>query len=243
MFNNTIKFLILLLITPSALGDTIYLTSLDWAPYSGKQLKEQGASVAVAKAAFKVMGHDLKVDFFPWSRAIKNASSPTSKYVGYFPEYRSESEDFTFSNAMGQSPLGIVENKSNPIVWKKVEDFSQYKLGVVQDYINTKELDDLIAKGVIKAKAVTSDLINVKKVAGGRLDAAVIDANVLAYMIKSNKKLSSVKDKVQMNSNILKNKELVVAFNNSADGKKWLAIYNEGLSKVDIEKIMAGYLQ
>ena len=44
------------------------LTSLLGPPYSGQQLAEQGASIAVARAALKVMGHQLEVDFYPWSR-------------------------------------------------------------------------------------------------------------------------------------------------------------------------------
>ena len=65
----------------------VHLTSLDWPPYSGKTLSDQGASVAVAKAAFKAMGYELKVSFYPWSRAVALAKDSSSKFSGYFPEY------------------------------------------------------------------------------------------------------------------------------------------------------------
>lgn len=240
LFKNLFASIFLsLIMSPAVLSETVYLASLEWAPYSGKNLKQQGASAAVAKAAFKAMGHELKIDFFPWTRAVNMATSPTSKYLGYFPEYAFESDTFNLSNSMGQSPLGIVENKNKPIHWQTVQDFSKYKLGVVQDYINTEELDALIATGAIKVKTSTSDLMNVQKVAGGRLDAAVIDTNVLISLLKNNKK---IQDKVQINSKILMNKDLFVAFKNSADGDKWLAIYNQGLSKIDVTAVMAPYL-
>lgn len=238
-----LSIILSLSITPSAFSDTIYLTSLDWAPYSGKNLKDQGASVAVAKAAFKAMGHELVVDFFPWTRAVNEATSPSSKYLGYFPEYIYESDSFVFSDSMGQSPLGIVESKKKPISWQTLQDFSNYKLGVVQDYVNTEELDALIASGALKVKTATSDATNVQKVAGGRIDAAVIDSNVLGYLLKNDKKLKKLQGKVQMNSKILTNKELFVAFKNSAEGQKWLAIYNQGLNKIDVDAIMAPYLK
>ena len=38
------------------------------------------------------------------------------------------------------------------------------KIGVVQDYVNTEELDAMIASGAIKGEAVPSDVLNVKKV-------------------------------------------------------------------------------
>ncbi|MDF2177681.1 transporter substrate-binding domain-containing protein [Aliiglaciecola sp. CAU 1673] len=226
-----------------ASADTVYLTSLSWPPYSDKDLKEQGASVAVAKAAFKAMGHELVVEFYPWSRAMKLASDPGSKYMGYFPEYSYESEEFSFSTPMGQGPLGLVESADKPITWNTTADLANYKLGVVQDYVNTEELDALIAAGTIKAQAVVSDDKNVQKVAAKRIDAAVIDANVLQYLLDNDKSLADAKGKVQMNVKLLVNKDLHVAFKNTEDGKKWLDIFNQGLSKIDVSAIMAEYLK
>ena len=65
----------------AAKADTLMLTSLLWPPYSGEQLTEQGASIAVVRAALKVMGHELDVDFYPWSRAVKLATMPNSDYI------------------------------------------------------------------------------------------------------------------------------------------------------------------
>jgi polar amino acid transport system substrate-binding protein len=144
---------------------------------------------------------------------------------------------------MGQGPLGLVEKKSSPISWAKVSDLSKYKLGVVQDYVNTEELDALIASKEIKPQVVTSDEINVQKVLGGRIDAAVIDANVLNYMLTHSSKLAKDKDQVQMNAKLLMNKDLYIAFRNDAEGKKWQDIYDQGLSKIDINALMTEHLK
>jgi len=234
-----IRVLLLSLLTLPAMADTVYLTSLDWPPYSGKALTEQGASVAVAKAAFKAMGHELEVEFFPWSRAVKLASESGSKYMGYFPEYLYESEEFVFSAPMGQGPLGLVEKSDKAISWSSLADLSQYSIGVVQDYVNTEELDAMIAAGSIKAQVAPSDELNIQKVAGGRIDAAVIDVNVMNYLLANSPKLEKATGQVQMNSKLLTNKDLFVAFKNTADGQKWKAIYDEGLSKIDVNAIMA----
>lgn len=227
-----------LLLTSNAKADTVYLTSLDWQPYSGAGLVNQGASVAVAKAAFEAMGHTLVVEFFPWSRAV-NLAKNNDKYVGYFPEYLYASDEFIFSNPMGVGPLGFVENVAKPISWNSVSDLTSFSIGVVQDYVNTEELDDMIAAGSIKAQAVTADAQNVLKVAAGRIDMAVIDSNVLDYLLKNDPQLSGVAANVKMNERLLVDKELHVAFKNTDAGKKWLEIFNEGLTKIDIEKIMA----
>ncbi|RRS10148.1 ABC transporter substrate-binding protein [Pseudoalteromonas sp. J010] len=225
-----------------ATAETVYLTSLSWPPYSDKSLQEQGASVAVAKAAFAAEGHTLEVEFFPWSRAVKTASSSGSKYVGYFPEYYYDTQEFVFSEPMGSGPLGLVQNKSAPISFTGVNDLKGMKIGVVQDYVNTQELDAMIASGAIVGEAVPSDVLNVKKVGAKRIPAAVIDANVLRYLLQTDSSLARFKDAVEMNATLLQEKQLYIAFRNDEQGKKWQQIYNSGLKKIDVQSIMAKFL-
>lgn len=219
-------------------AETVRLTSLHWPPYSGQQLRNQGASVAVARAAFNAMGHQLEVDFYPWSRAVKLASKVNGAYVGYFPEYYFDTQNFVFSTSMGMSPLGLVEQQSHPISWVQLADLNQYTLGVVKDYVNTIELDTMIANGQQPVELVTSDENNIKKVAAARIDAAVIDIYVLRYLLNQSN-LESLKSRVQMNRSLLANKHLYVAFQNTEQGRKWCEIYNQGLDRIDVATILA----
>ncbi|MDX1269724.1 MAG: hypothetical protein R3311_20295, partial [Oceanisphaera sp.] len=72
-------------LTMAARADTLYLASLEWPPYSGPDLPAQGVSVAIVRAAIEAMGHELVVEFFPWSRAVSMGRN-TEQYTGYFPE-------------------------------------------------------------------------------------------------------------------------------------------------------------
>lgn len=231
-------FLMLAGVFQSAAAEKVYMTSLDWPPYSGASLPDQGAVIAVAKAAFAAMGHELEVEFYPWSRAVKLVQQPNSKYVGYMPEYRYETNDFQFSQPLGQGPLGLVENRAKPIEWSVVEDLARYRIGVVQDYVNTKEFDDLVAAGRVKAETVGTDSQNILKVAAGRLDAAVIDSNVLAYLLANTPQLAPHASKVGMNAKLLEMKNLHAAFANTEQGTKWRAILDEGLAKIDAAAIL-----
>ncbi|WP_428242032.1 substrate-binding periplasmic protein [Gynuella sp.] len=241
--NSMIAFGLFFLALPSiSYSETIYLTSLEWPPYSSNGLPDQGASVAVAKAAFKAMGHTLVVDFYPWTRAVAQVKDG-GKYTGYFPEYYYDSDEFVFSDPMGKGPLGFVEAKAKPISWNTLQDLTPYTIGVVQDYVNTAELDDMIAKGELKSSAVTSDSQNILKVANNRVDLAVIDSNVFKYLLDNDPKLKSVSAAVQMNSRQLIEKDLFVAFKNDANGRKWQGILNEGLKKIDIQAVMQKYMK
>jgi polar amino acid transport system substrate-binding protein len=218
----------------------IHITSLDWPPYASESLDQQGASVAVAKAAFEVMGYELKVDFYPWSRAIALAKDSSSQYSGYFPEYFSDdtAKDFIYSDAMGSGPLGFAERKDKSISWSTLADLKPYRIGIVQDYINTTEFDAMIAEKSLKSSMTTSDDKNLQKLMGGRVDLAVVDKNVMNYLFKTNPNLAEKASKAQFNSTLLEDKKLFICFKKGPEGEKIAKIYNEGLKKIDITTIM-----
>lgn len=222
----------------------VRLTSLDWPPYSGKHLAQQGASVAVAKAAFKAMGYDLQVSFFPWSRAVALAKDGKSNFSGYFPEYYSDdtAKDFIYSEAMGSGPLGFAERKDNSITWSNLNDLKAYKIGVVQDYINTTDFDAMVASKALKTSSTTSDTKNLLKMVNGRLDLAVVDKNVMNYLFKTDKGLAKKSANAQFNSTLLEDKKLFICFKKNAKGEELAKIYNEGLKKIDITTIMNKHL-
>lgn len=225
--------------------DVIELTSLEWPPYSSKSIEQQGASVAVAKAAFEAMGYQLNVTFFPWSRAVALAKDNSSKFSGYFPEYYSTeiAREFIYSEPMGTGPLGFAERKDNAVKWSVLNDLMPYRIGIVQDYVNTAELDAMIANKTLTTSTTISDVSNLMKMANERIDLAVIDKNVMDYLFKTNRNLAKKRSLVQFNRTILENKKLYICFKKSSKGKAIAKIYNEGLTKININEIMAAYLQ
>ncbi|KGY12836.1 ABC transporter [Vibrio tubiashii] len=220
----------------------VYMTSLEWPPYSGEDLEQKGVSVAVAKAAFLAMGYELVVDFKPWVRSVALASK-TDRYAGYFPEYYFDTDEFVFSDSIGTGPLGLVENRKSPISWREVDDLREYRIGVVQGYVNTVEFDALVAQGLISVEASANDIRNIYKVAKGRLDAAVIDSNVLDYLISIDQRAEMLAGRVRMNERLLETKQIYLAFKNTPEGHNWREIFNQGLEKIDISLVLESYRQ
>lgn len=106
----------------------------------------------------------------------------------------------------------------------------------MKDYVNTDVLDSMIVSGAQPVEAVTSDEHNIKKVAAGRIDAAVIDVNVLQYLLKQ-KTLQPLADKLQINRQLLANKQLYIAFKNNDEGRRWRDIVDRGLAQIDVEAL------
>lgn len=218
------------------------MTSLDWPPYSGESLVDQGFSVVVAREAFAAMGYELVVEFKPWVRAVALAGK-NEKYIGYFPEYWFDTNEFIFSEPIGSGPLGLMENVKWPISWTTLDDLKNLQIGVVQGYVNTKEFDLMVEQGDLQVEASVNDVRNIHKVAKGRLDTAVIDTNVLDYLISIDRRAEMLAQRVRMNSRMLENKLLYLAFKNTPEGNNWREIFNQGLMKIDIEAILQRYGQ
>ena len=240
---NVLVASILFFLSNLSFAETVKLTSLDWPPYTNESLKERGASVAVAKAAFEAVGHQLIVEFYPWKRAVYLAKEDVS-YDGYFPEYFSEElkKDFILSNPMGSGPLGFAELKSNSITWNTLADLKKYRVGVVSGYVNTTEFDSMVANGQLKVSAASDDIKNLLKLASGRSDLAVIDKNVLSFLLSSDAKLKNVAPTIQFNSHLLEDKQLYICFKKGSRGEKISKAFNEGLEKIDVNAIMKSHL-
>lgn len=222
---------------------TVRLTSLEWPPYSGAELRAQGASSDVVRQAFAAMGYRLEIVFVPWSRAVHMARHD-KEVVGYFPEYASpeNNRQWTYSDAIGAGPLGLAQRRAMPLQWHSIEDLKPLRIGVVADYVNTRELDEMIARREIRADTAPSDLHNLQKLVFGRVDAAVIDPNVFDYLMNTAPQLAEAHDKLEMNPLLLEDKLLYVCFKPNADGRRLAAILGQGLRKISIDKIMATHI-
>ncbi|MFC4157762.1 substrate-binding periplasmic protein [Chitinimonas lacunae] len=222
---------------------TVTLASLEWPPYTGAKLPEQGASVAVARAAFKAMGYELKVEFYPWSRAVQLAKNSPG-HAGYFPEYYSDElkNDFVLSEPMGSGPLGLAQRNDKPLNWSKISDLSAIKVGVVQDYLNTTEFDARVAAKQQRVDVAPDDSRNLMKLGAGRIDAAVVDSNVFTYLLKTDPQLKPYVGQLSMNPRLMEDKKLYICFKKGAEGERIARVFNEGLKKIDISAIMAKHL-
>ena len=80
--------------------------------------------------------------------------------------------------------LVLCARKSSRVAWDgTLESLRPYRLGVVMGYVNTPAID---GADFLQKDTTTSDLLNLKKLLGGRLDAIVIDQFQAIYLLKNN---------------------------------------------------------
>jgi polar amino acid transport system substrate-binding protein len=214
----------------------IRLTSLDWPPYTGQALPHGGATTTTVRAALAAEGVGLEVEFFPWSRAVALIKRP-SRFTGYFPEYMSEEigQNCWLSDPIGSGVVGFAQLGERPIQWTTMDDLTPQRIGVVQDYVNSPELDLRIAQNKLVVDIARDDAHNLRKLLAGRVALAVVDQRVFDYLMHHDPQLRQHRDKLVLNERPLETKELFICFRRDPEGERARDLVNAGLRKIGVD--------
>jgi polar amino acid transport system substrate-binding protein len=233
--------LLLLVATPALAAEKVVLATLDWEPYIGQSMKDQGYVAAVVREAFKRGGYEVELQFNQWTRTVGLAKS--GQVDGYLPEYYAEEikEYASFSDPFSGGPLGFFKLKSSDVSYTSLQDLKGLKIGTVKGYANTAEFDaaDFLAKEPAK-----DDLTNFKKLAAGRLDLVVADKFVGMQILQ--KEMPEKADDIVFVDKSLEDKDLYVCISKkSTSHDAALAAVNKGLAEMkadgSIDRILKKY--
>jgi len=207
-------------------AETWRIASLDWQPYSGSDLVNQGKSVNKLRRLLKKENIELIVDFFPWLRAQNYAKN--KKYIGYFPAWPEEvKEGFIASSAVDWSYISVLSLLTSNIAWNGLDNlFKTNQIGIVQTYVYPDFIQRLIKKYPYSIANANDETSLVKMLSLKRFDAAITDPSVMFYYAKKN----NIKVKIVKNN--LQKKELVIAFRNDPENKKRIELFESILGNI-----------
>ena len=97
--------------------------------------------------------------------------------------------------------------------------------------------------GSIATDTAANDQINLRKLAAGRVDGAVVDALLFKYMMATDPDLKGSADKLQMNKKPLVAQTLHVCAHDDAKGKAFIDAVNKGLAKLDANAVTQAYFK
>ena len=234
-------FVVILILGSSILcmaREKIVLTTLDWEPYIGQKLENNGYVAEIVKEAFNRSGYDLELQYYPWARTVMLANK--GRVDGYFPEYYSENlkKHSLISEKIPGGPVGFFKKKGSDIEFKSLESLKPYRIGVVRGYTNEEKFDDA---DFLKKELVKSDDLNIKKLLKGRIDLFVGDKFVGFYTQRVNK-LEKMGE-MEFISPPLTVQDLYVCISQKTkDYKKKMKAFNDGLKSMNedgtIDKIL-----
>lgn len=206
------------------------LTTLDWCPYTCAAASDGGVTTQTLRRLLGDEGDTLKVEFLPWQRAVATAEEGGGA-LGYFPEYPNAGDAFILSRPIGESPLGLAHRRDAPVV-ADLDRLAKLRVGVVSGYVNGALIDGAIRDGKIKPDEAKDDATNLRKLAAGRIDAAVIDQHVMAHLLRTDAELKNVAGKIVFGP-VIERLTLHVAFNKSPAGRAAAARLDRRIAAVD----------
>ena len=237
MIWNFLVMLTVIVFSASAHAEKWVIVTNEWPPFTCSRCPENGAAVKALRELLKTQGIELEVIFTSWTQALKMGGDKDK--VGFFPIWsESVKEGYMASDTLFKSPLGFVEPRGKPLVWNRLSDLKGKTIGIAKDYGYTEEFSKLIKEGVIKSEVVDSDDTNLRKVALGKIDGAILDLNNAKYFLAGSLKILS--HEVAISSKIIESKTLHIGFNPHSHAKN--EVIKAGLKKVQFQKIVDNYL-
>ncbi|MFD2264235.1 substrate-binding periplasmic protein [Lacibacterium aquatile] len=221
----------------STQAEVFHFGSVDWPPYTDSTLPDGGVFTAIVRAALAAEGHGMEVSYQPWLRTVRDVSNNPDA-AGAFPIYSEDlglEDGFSPSPPLMHSPLGLAERTAYPLRdWQTVEGLNPYRIGVVLGYSNGVAFDAAMESRKLWTEVAPNDLANLRKLASGRLDAAVVDQIVLAHFQRQHaKELNGIR----FHRRLLEMKDLHVAFKITTTGQRAQESLLRGLAKIDPDLI------
>ncbi len=219
--------------------EKVVLATLEWEPYIGKSLPNEGYVAEIVREAFKREGYSIEIQYYPWARTVEMAKK--GQVDGYLPEYYAkEVEEYaSFSQGFPGGPVVFFKRKADKITYTKYEDLKNYNIGVVREYVNEEKFD---AATYLKKDEAVDDATNVNKLLNKRLDLFVADKFVGLHLLK--KSFANRAHEVDFIEKPLINHKLYVAFSNKGKNQaKYQAAFNAGLEKITKDGTVAKILK
>ncbi len=224
-----IAILILLILSlPCYAQNNINLSSANYPPYYGENLKNQGPVTQIVRAAFKEVGYKVKIEFYPWIRGEMLAKE--GRVDGMFPPWdKPERRGWgIFSDPIPPTnEIGLYKRRNDLLIFKAYA--RNILVGVVRGYANPKIFED----SGIGRHIVESDLQNLRILIKKRVDLIIIDKNQAKFLINKHikKEYNSeyCDNLVWISPAIRVNEQYLIISKKTSQARKKVADFNRGL--------------
>jgi polar amino acid transport system substrate-binding protein len=151
--------------------EIITVATLEYAPWTGKNLKFDGFVNHVITEALRRTGYSVKFSYMPWKRAVIETKNGNYSALSYVYLSKDRQQEFYLSNPISTEKIVFFHLQSNPIEnWQTLGDLKDYKFGATRGYTYTKEFWQAVESKRLKVDVTDSDKQNFKKLLAGRID-------------------------------------------------------------------------
>lgn len=182
-----LKLLLLILatgITLSLKAQTIKISTGEWPPYTSKSIPDGGIAIKRTAEILQQAGFTPEFTYLPWKRAYNEAKAGKFDASVAWIKTPERERDFIFSALVLSAQNVVFYNRRVAFKWDKEEDLKNYRFGASTGYAYGPIFDGLRKRNQLNVKDASNDLINLKKLIAGRIDAFPCDKAVCEYILQ-----------------------------------------------------------
>jgi len=225
-----------LIVYRASAAEIITIATLEYSPWTGKNLKDNGFVNHVIAEAFNRKGYAVTYTYLPWKRAVTESRSGNYSALSYVYWSKDWEKDFYLSDPISEEKIVFFHLKSDPIkAWKTLDDLKDYKFGATRGYTYTKEFWRAAESKRLNVEVTTTDKQNFQKLLTGRIDIFP-SGLVNGYSILHKEFDASESDRIAYDANPLSETTGHLAFPRSRkNSESLLRIFNQGLIELKQE--------
>jgi len=163
----------------------INMVAVNWAPYYGKSLKNEGVIADLVKTSFKRSGHTAKIEWVPWKRAVYLVEQGLKDVAlgAYYSDERART--FRLSDAFYNIEVGFVALRKLGVTgYSSLTDLSPYKIGVNAGWANRQDFDEA---SYLRKEPAKSPKHNILKLLKGRVQIITLSFGIFKYELSQMK--------------------------------------------------------
>lgn len=214
----------------------ITISTGDYAPWTGEDVKYNGFTNHVIVEAFKRKGYLVKYKYRPWKRAYLEAKAGKFHAVSFFFVSEERKKFFYYSDPIHAEKLVFFHLKSNPMKdWESLDDLRDYYIGATREYTYTKEFWEAAESKQLKVQITDTDQQLFSKLLKGRIDIFP-SGLVNGYGVLQKEFDTSISHLISFHPKPLSETTGHLLFpKNRKDSEKLLKVFNQGLAELKKE--------
>lgn len=223
-------------------AQTVVLANGEWAPYQSRTLPYDGVASRIVSAAFATQGLTVKYVFLPWKRAYYMANKGQFDGTLVWRDSPEREKQFWVSDTVFVGKTVFFHTRNEAFTWSKLQDLSGKRIGETLGYLYAP-LDKAQQQGLIHTELAPTDVINLQKLAHGRIDLFPCDLVVCNWLLEKRLPAEAAANITWSQNTLEEVSYHVLLHRSSARSKSLLESLNKGLAELRRQGITKRWLQ
>ncbi len=213
-------------------AETIRLGTGEYPPLYSEYMKNYGLVLHIVTQAFAMEGINVEYVFYPWIRAIRMAErgNPTGTCCWFDKPERHEL--FFVSEPVLSETYVFFHLKTYPFEWESLEDLKDITIGTTFEYAYSKEFREAVESKMISAESVPRDLLNLKKLLGGRIQIFPVTIEVGIHLLANEFKSEEAEKITYHPKPLLQQNTYLHLSKKIKNNEHMMTLFNHGLGKL-----------